>query len=81
MKTTNRTVNTEIEDTIFDTVRRLNSVHAQPPLPLRSYLADRPRDGPGGCPGPFRGPKHVTGPSGASQAILRFDYHSKGLKP
>ncbi len=68
---------TELQD-ILDVVNRLNSVRSQSPLPLRSHLSDRPRDGPDRHPESLRGPKRVTGRSGASQTILRFDYHSKG---
>ena len=77
---TNQTVASELED-IIDVFNRLQALQERQPPPLRSHLSDRQRDGPDRSCEPFRGPKHVTGPSGASQAILRFDYHSKGLKP
>ena len=47
---------TEIEDTVFGTLNRLNGVRSQPPIPLAIHIADhRQRDLPAGRPGSFRG--------------------------
>ena len=47
---------TEIEDTVFGTLNRLNGVRSQPPIPLAIHIADhRQRDHPAGRPGSFRG--------------------------
>jgi hypothetical protein len=68
---------TELQD-ILDVVNRLNSVRSQPPIPLTSHLSDRPRDGPSGCPDPFRPIERATGQIRPSQRISTFDYYSRG---
>ena len=67
----------EIED-ILATLSRLADVQAQPPLPLRSHLADRPRDGPDRHPESFKGLERATGQIRPSQRISEFSHHSKG---
>jgi hypothetical protein len=49
-----------------------------PPQPLRHR---HDRDEPDRDPEPFTAPRQLTGHIRASQRILKFDYHSKGLKP
>ncbi len=65
----------------FATARRLADLQERQPLPLRIHRADRPRDGADRHPESFRGIERATGQIRPSQTILRFDYHSKGLKP
>ena len=77
---TNQTVASELED-IIDVFNRLQALQERQPPPLRVHLADRPRDGPDRHPESFRGIERATGQIRPSQTILRFDYHSKGLKP
>jgi len=67
----------ELED-ILDVARRLEALRARPPLPLRSHLADRPRDGPRGCPDPFRPIERATGQMRPSQRISELSYRSRG---
>jgi hypothetical protein len=65
---------------LFALADRLADLQEQPPRPLVSH-EDKQRDGPDNRHlEPFRGPKRVTGPSGASQRPLRYSYHSKGLE-
>ncbi len=69
---------TELQDTIFDTVIRLDDVLSQPHRPLVFHRGDRQRDGPNRYPESFNGLERVTAQARASQRVLHFDYHSKG---
>ncbi len=70
-------MNTDIQDT-FALARRLADLQEQPPPPLRIHLADRPRDGPRGCPDPFRPIERATGQMRPSQRISELSYRSRG---
>ncbi len=63
---------------ILDTAHRLEAMRTAPPQPLRHR---HDRDEPDRDPEPFTAPRQLTGHIRASQRILKFDYHSKGLKP
>ena len=68
-------MNSDIRD-LLALADRLEAIRGQSPLPLTS-LADRPRDGPRGCPDPFRPIERAIGQMRPSQRISEFSYRSR----
>ncbi len=66
----------EIEDTIFDTVRRLDDLRVQSPKPLVSHEASRQRDGPINARLALIGPKRAPNAHRAAP-IHSWDWRSK----